>query len=56
MQYTEIFSSIKIENLKEKEKDIFNICVQNIGCGTCGYMLELPRSEAVLTSTHNLCF
>ena len=32
---------------------IFLIFAQNIDCG---YLLELPRREAVLTSTHNLCF
>ena len=32
----------------------FLISAQNIGCG---YSLEPPRlAEAVLTSTHNLCF
>ena len=34
-----------------KNFDIFNNVVQNIDCG---YTLEPP--EAVLTSTHNLCF
>ena len=34
------------------KSEIFHISAQNIDCG---YMLELPR-EAVLTSTHNLCF
>ena len=34
--------------------DIFLIFAQNIDCG---YTLEPPRrGEAVLTSTHNLCF
>ena len=33
---------------------IFHISAQNIDCG---YSLEPPRrDEAVLTSTHNLCF
>ena len=37
-----------------KNFDIFLIFSQNIDCG---YMLEPPhRGEAVLTSTHNLCF
>ena len=36
----------------EKKSDIFYIPSQNIDCG---YSLELPR-QAVLTSTHNLCF
>ena len=33
--------------------NIFLISAQNIDCG---YSLEPPRGEAVLTSTHNLCF
>ena len=37
-----------------KNYDIFLIFAQNIDCG---YSLEPPRViEAVLTSTHNLCF
>ena len=38
-----------------KNCDIFLIFAQNIGCV---YTLEPPRClrEAVLTSTHNLCF
>ena len=32
---------------------IFLIFAQNIDCV---YMLERPLAEAVLTSTHNLCF
>ena len=40
-----------------KKFDIFLIFAQNIDCG---YKLEPPRrggtAEAVLTSTHNLCF
>ena len=32
---------------------IFLINVQNIDCG---YSLEPPQREAVLTNTHNLCF
>ena len=35
-----------------KNSDIFHISAQNIDCG---YSLE-PLDEAVLTSTHNLCF
>ena len=35
--YSVFFSSIKIETAWKN--DIFNICVQNIGCG---YMLEPP--------------
>ena len=32
---------------------IFLVLLQNIDCG---YLLEPPRQEPVLTSTHNLCF
>ena len=42
----------KNENFQIKNYDIFHISAQNIDCG---YSLELPV-EAVLTSTHNLCF
>ena len=42
MQYTEIFKVVKNENFQQKIFDIFVIFAQNI--------------EAVLTSTHNLCF
>ena len=50
MQYTEIFSAVKIENFTRKKNDtcIFNIFAQYIHCR---YTLE-----AVLTSTHNVCF
>ena len=51
MQYTEIFLAYKIENFQLKKFDTFLIFAQNIDCG---YMLE--PGEAVLTSTHNLCF
>ena len=47
-------------NFSDKKSDIFQISAQNIDCG---YSLEPPRRggsnrlvEAVLTSTHNLCF
>ena len=50
MQYTEIFKVVKNENFQWKKSDIFLIFAQNIDCG---YTLE---AEAVLTSTHNLCF
>ena len=55
----------KNENFQIKHFDIFLISAQNIDCG---YSLEPPRrggsneytiyvlGEAVLTSTHNLCF
>ena len=45
MQYTENFSVVKNENFTRKKNDIFLIFAQNIDCG-----------EAVLTSTHILCF
>ena len=47
MQYTEILKVVKNENLHQKIFDIFFIFAQNIDCG---------YTEAVLTSTHNLCF
>ena len=50
MQYTEIFKVLKNENFQKKKFDIFLIFAQNIDCR---YTLE---REAVLTSTHNLCF
>ena len=61
MQYTEIFKVVKNGNFHHKNFDIFLIFAQNIDCG---YTLEPPRrggsknrlDEAVLTSTHNLCF
>ena len=55
----------KTENFQIKNSDIFLSSAQNIDCG---YSLEPPRwggsneypqsmfTEAVLTSTHNLCF
>ena len=45
--------ALKIENFRRKIFDIFLIFAQNIDCG---YTLEPPTGEAVLTSTHNLCF
>ena len=36
-----------------KNSDVFHISAQNIDCG---YSLEPPLVEAVLTSTHNLWF
>ena len=54
MQYTEILQVVKIENFQWKFSDIFLIVAQN---KDCGYTLEPPPlAEAVLTSTHNLCF
>ena len=44
----------KNEKFQLKNPNIFHISAQNIDCG---YSLEPPRrGEAVLTSTHNLCF
>ena len=40
MQYTEIFSPVKIEKINRKCMIFFLIFAQNINCG---YMLELPR-------------
>ena len=40
MQYTEIFSAVKIEKIHQKKKDIFLIFAQNIDCV---YSLEPPR-------------
>ena len=44
-----MFLALDIEYFQLKNFDIFLIFAQNIDCG---YMLE----QAVLTSTHNLCF
>ena len=50
MQHTEIFKVVKNENFQKKKKiDIFLIFAQTIDCG---YAI----GEAVLSSTHNLCF
>ena len=54
-KYTENFTTTKYK-FQIKNSNIFHISAQNIDCG---YSLEPPRfrlSEAVLTSTHNLCF
>ena len=65
VQYTAIFHGCKNDNFQMKSFDIFLIFAQNIDCG---YTLEPPQGhrlwvhvrtaskEAVLTSTHNLCF
>ena len=45
------FLVVKLKIFSCKKFDIFLIFAQNIDCG---YKLEL--TEAVLTSTHNLCF
>ena len=52
MQYTAIFHGCKNVNFQMKTYNIFLIFAQNIDCG---YTLE-PPNEAVLMSTHNLCF
>ena len=52
MQYTAVFHGCKNVNFQMKNYNIFLIFAQNIDCG---YTLEPPH-EAVLTSTHNLCF
>ena len=53
-KYTENLTTKKW-NFLDKNSDIFHISAQNIDCG---YSLEPPHrlTEAVLTSTHNLCF
>ena len=53
MQYTAIFHGCKNDNFQMKVFNIFIIFAQNIDCG---YTLEPRLNEAVLTSTHNLCF
>ena len=50
--YTAIFHGCNNDNFQMKNCNIFQIFAQNIDRG---YTLE-PLSEAVLTSTHNLCF
>ena len=52
MQHTAIFHGYKNDNFQLKYFVYFHIFAQNIDCG---YTLEPPQ-EAVLTSTHNLCF
>ena len=52
-KYIENFIS-KNRKFSDKKLLYFHISAQNIDCG---YSLEPPRpAEAVLTSTHNLCF
>ena len=52
MLYIAIFYCCKNDNFQMKNCDIFLILAQNIVAGT-----RLNRLiEAVLTSTHNLCF
>ena len=53
VQYTAIFHGRKNDNFQMKNCDIFLFFAQNIDCG---YTLEPPHNEAVLTCTHNLCF
>ena len=52
MQYTAIFHGCKNVHFQMKYFNIFLIFAQNIDCG---YTLE-RLIEAVLASTHNLCF
>ena len=52
MQYTAIFHGSKNDNFQIKKVDNFLIFAQN---RDCGYSFE-PPLEAVLTSTHDLCF
>ena len=53
---------LKFEIFQLKNFDIFLIFAQNIDCGYTlepprrGGSNEYPQAEAVLTSTHNLCF
>ena len=47
IQYTVIFHGCKNDSFQMKNSDTFLKFAQNIDCGF---------SEAVLTSTHNLCF
>ena len=49
MSYTAIYHRCKTNNYQMKNCDIFFIFAQN---SDCGYTI----TEAVLTSTHNLCF
>ena len=49
----QLFTVVKKDNFQMKKCDICLIVAQNIDCG---YRLEPPYIEAVLTSTHNLCF
>ena len=57
MQYTAIFHGCKNVHFQMKYLIFFSYFAQNIDCG---YTLEPPNFqiviEAVLTSTHNLCF
>ena len=49
----EIFKCYKNDDFAMKTIDSFLIFAQNMDCG---YTLEPPHDEAVLTSTQNLCF
>ena len=56
IQYIENFTTKNGKFSDKKNSDIFHISAQNIDCR---YSLEPPQNrlgEAVLTSTHNLCF
>ena len=52
MQYTAIFHGRKNDNFQLKLFDYVHTFAQNIDCG----YTFLRLSDAVLTSTHNLCF
>ena len=52
MQYLAIFHGSKNDNFQMKNCDIFLTFAQNIDCG----LTFEPPHEAVVTSTHNLCF
>ena len=49
IQYSAVFHGCKYDNFQMKNCYIFIIITQNIDCG-------YTFNEAVLTSTHNLCF
>ena len=55
IQCTDIifFSAVKIETFIGEKMIVFHIFAKNIDCG---YTLEPPCREAVLKSTHSLCF
>ena len=57
MQNAAIFKAVKMDNFHMKSFDVFFIFALNIDYE---YSLEPPQlshfTEAVLTSTHNLCF
>ena len=52
MQYTVIFSALKIENFTRKKMIFLIFLLKTYIVGTCCNRL----AEAVLTRTHNVCF